>query len=118
MQCPDAASTPCAAASATQNVPASASSLSRRVMSVPPMTITAYAATSQTVSGPHQKSSGSILELPSTMNATTSPRFDGLNTCEPRYLITYFVASEKAATPANTHQPSVVHGWSAGVPTT
>src|SRR5690242_13171371 len=73
---------------------------------------------SQTLSGPHQKSSGSTRELPSTMNAITRPTFDGLNTCEPRYLITYFVASENAATPANTHQSPVYHGWSAGVPTT
>src|SRR5262245_66103130 len=74
--------------------------------------------TSQTLSGPHQKSSGSTRELPSTMNATTSPMFEGLNTCEPRYLITYFVSSENAATPANTHHESVFQGWSGGVPTT
>ena len=43
---------------------------------------------------------------------------DGLNTCDPRYLMTYLVSSEKAATPAKTYQPKVVHGSSAGVPTT
>ena len=56
--------------------------------------------------------------MPSTMNATTSPTLDGLNTCEPRYLMTYLVSSEKAATPAKIHQPSVFQGWSGGVPTT
>ena len=80
--------------------------------------ITAYAAIIQTLSGAHQKSSGSTRVLPSTMNATTSPMFDGLKTCEPRYLITYFVSSENAATPAKTYQPSVFQGWSGGVPTT
>ena len=80
--------------------------------------ITAYAAIIQTLSGAHQKSSGSTRVLPSTMNATTSPMFEGLNTCEPRYLITYFVSSENAATPAKTYQLSVFHGWSGGVPTT
>ena len=43
-------------------------------------------------------------ELPSTMNAMTSPMFDGLNTCVPRYLMTYLVSSANAATPANTYQ--------------
>ena len=52
------------------------------------------------------------------MKATTSPMFDGLKTCVPRYLMTYLVSSEKAATPAKTYQPSVFHGWSGGVPTT
>ena len=47
------------------------------------------------------------------MNATTSPMFDGLNTCEPRYRITYFVSSEKPATPANTYQAWVLQ-WSSG----
>src|SRR5262245_49094115 len=80
--------------------------------------ITTYAAIIQTLSGAHQKSSGSIRELPKTMDATTSPMFDGLNTCEPRYLMTYFVSSENAATPAKIHHESKFHGWSGGVPTT
>ena len=33
----------------------------------------------------------------------TSPMLDGLNTWVPRYRITYFVRSERAATPANTY---------------
>ena len=74
--------------------------------------------TSCRLSGPHQKSSGSTRLMPSTMKATTRPTFDGLNRCEPRYLMTYLVSSEKAATPAKIHQPSVVQGWSGGVPTT
>src|SRR3954463_11799006 len=118
MQWPEAASTPRPDARASQNVAASARSLSRRVISVPPTRITAYATRSQPSSGPHQKSSGSTRELPSTTNAITSPTFDGLNTCDPRYLITYFVASAKAATPAKTHQSPVYQGWSGGVPTT
>ena len=72
----------------------------------------------QPSSGAHQKSSGSTRVLPSTTNAMTSPMFDGLKTCEPRYLITYFVSSESPATPANTYQASVLHGSSGGVPTT
>ena len=43
--------------------------------------------------------------LPSTMNATTSPRLDGLKTCEPRYLMTYFERSDSPATPAKMYQP-------------
>ena len=52
------------------------------------------------------------------MNATTSPKFDGLNTCEPRYWMTYLLRSEKPATPAKMYQASVFHGSPAGVPTT
>ncbi len=43
---------------------------------------------------------------------------DGLKTCEPRYLMTYLVSSEKAATPANTYHPRKLHGSSDEVPTT
>ena len=60
--------------------------------------------TSQMSSGPHQKSSGSTRELPSTTNVMTSPMFDGLKTCDPWYLMTYFVSSDSPATIANTHQ--------------
>ena len=106
MQWPGAASSPTPTASVTQNVAASASRCSRRVISRPPPMITDVGQRSSSgfVSGAHQKSSGSIRVLPSTMNATTSPMFDGLNTCVPRYLMTYFVSSENAATPANTYQ--------------
>ena len=38
------------------------------------------------------------------MKAMTSPTFDGLKTCVPRYLITYLVSREKPATPAKTYQ--------------
>ena len=55
--------------------------------------------------------------LPKTMNAMTSPMFDGLNTCEPRYRMRYLVARENAATPANTHHACVLQG-SSGVPGT
>ena len=65
--------------------------------------MTAYATSIDAFSGAHQKSSGSTHVLPSTTNAATSPMFDGLNTWVPRYLITYFVRREKAATPANTY---------------
>ena len=44
----------------------------------------------------------------------TSPMFDGLNRCEPRYWMTYFVSSEKAATPANTYHAWKLQ-WSSGV---
>ena len=47
----------------------------------------------------------------------TSPMFDGLNRCEPRYRMTYFVSSENAATPANTYQAWVLQA-SSGVPGT
>ena len=80
--------------------------------------MTAYAVSIQTFSGAHQKSSGSTRVLPSTTNATTSPMLDGLNTCEPRYLMTYFVRSDRPATPAKTYQAYVFQGSSAGVPTT
>ena len=46
-----------------------------------------------------QRISGSTV---TTVRAMTSPMFDGLNTCEPRFLMKYLVDSEKAATPANT----------------
>ena len=52
----------------------------RAVISNPPARMTAYAAIIQPFSGAHQKSSGSTRPLPSTMNAMTSPMFDGLNT--------------------------------------
>ena len=32
--------------------------------------------------------------------------------------MTYFVRSDRPATPAKTHQSSVFHGWSGGVPMT
>ncbi len=48
----------------------------------------------------------------------TSPMFDGLNTCEPRYLIRYLVASEKPATPANTYQAWKLQWSLVGVPGT
>ena len=48
----------------------------------------------------------------------TSPMFDGLNRCEPRYRMTYFVRSEKAATPANTYHPWVLQWSFGGVPGT
>src|SRR4029079_10662174 len=118
MQWPDAASSPTPTVSATQNVAARPRSFNRRVIISPPTMTTAYAAIIQTLSGAHQKSSGSTRVLPSTMNATTSPMFDGVKTCETRYLITYFVRRENAATPAKTHHESVFHGWSGGVPTT
>ncbi len=43
-----------------------------------------YAAIIGALSGAHQKSSGSRRVLPNTTKTTTSPRFDGLNRCEPR----------------------------------
>ena len=58
-----------------------------------------YAAIIQPFSGAHQKSSGSTRLLPSTMNAMTSPMFDGLNTWEPRYRMRYFVRREKRGDP-------------------
>jgi hypothetical protein len=69
----------------------------------------------QPFSGAHQKSSGSTRVLPNTTNTTTNPMFDGLKTWLPRYRMTYFVRSEKAATPANTYHAWVVHGSSSGV---
>ena len=74
-------------------------------MSTPPTMMIRYAAAIQTPNGAHQKSSGSTRVLPRTTNATTSPTLDGLNTCEPRYLITYFVSRESPATMANRYQP-------------
>ena len=118
MQWPEPASTPVPSASESQNAPAIGSRCSRRVISRPPTMITAYAAIIGRLSGAHQKSRGSTRALPSTRNATTSPMFDGLNTCEPRYLMTYLVSSETPATTANTYQSPVYQGWSAGVPTT
>src|SRR5258705_13470525 len=70
------------------------------------------------LSGAHQKSSGSTRVEPSTRNATTSPMFDGLKTCVPRYLMTYLERSDRPATTAKTYQPEVLQGWPAGVPTT
>src|SRR3954447_3533746 len=118
MQWPDAARTPMPIASDTQNVAASPSNRRRRVMSRPPVMITAYAASIGTSSVAHQKSSGSTRALPRTMNATTRPRFEGLKTCDPRYLMTYFDRSDNPATPAKMYQPYVLQGWSTGVPTT
>src|SRR5436305_2233811 len=108
MQWPDAASRPTPAASVSQNDAARARSRSRRVMSSPPTRITAYAAIIQGFSGAHQKSSGSTRDVPRTTNVTTSPMFDGLKTCEPRYRMTYFESSERPATAAYSHQPYVV----------
>ncbi len=118
MQCPDAASSPRPVANVSQKLAASTSRCSRRVIRSPPPTITRYASARAGVSGPHQKSSGSIRELPRTRKATTSPTFDGLKTWLPRYLITYFDSSESPATAAKTHHASVFQGWSGGVPTT
>jgi hypothetical protein len=44
--------------------------------------------------------------------------FDGLKTCEPWYLMTYFVRSDMAATPAKMASEDVPHGSSGRVPTT
>ena len=35
--------------------------------------------------------------------------FDGLKTCSPRHLITYFESSETAAVPTKIHQPRRLH---------
>ena len=78
--------------------------MSLRVISSPPPRITAYASNIAGSSGPHQKSSGSTRDEPSTMNVTTRPMFDGLKTCEPRYLMTYLDSSDSPATIAKTHQ--------------
>ncbi len=72
------------AASVTQNVAAMARSPMRAVMRSPPPMITAYATIIAVFRGAHQKSSGSSRVLPKTMNTTTSPTFDGLNTWAPR----------------------------------
>ena len=118
MQWPDAASRPTPADSTIQKLAARARRCSRAVINSPPTMITAYAAIIGGSSGAHQKSSGSTRALPSTMKATTSPMFDGLNTCVPRYLMTYFDSSDSPPTIAKISQPSVANGWSAGVPTT
>ena len=76
--------------------PPGASRCRRLVISSPPVRMTAYAAIIQTFSGAHQKSSGSTRVVPSTMNATTSPMFDGLKTWVPRKRMTYFVSSDRA----------------------
>ena len=74
-------------------------------MSTPPTVMIRYAATIATPRGAHQKSSGSTRLLPRMMNAATKPTFDGLNTCEPCHLMTYFVIRESPATMANRYQP-------------
>ncbi len=48
----------------------------------------------------------------------TSPKFDGLKTCEPLNLITYFESSEIAAVPAKIHQPFMLHQSPCSVPGT
>ncbi len=117
MQWPEAARMPVPMVSVTQNVAAIPRRCRRRSIRTPPPMITMYAAIIQAFNGDHQKSSGSTRVLPRSTNAPTNPMLDGLKMCEPLYLMTYFVRSERPATPAKTYQPSVVQ-WSPGaVPT-
>ena len=44
--------------------------------------------------------------------------FDGLKTCSPRHLITYFESSETAAVPTKIHQPRRLHQSPCCVPGT
>src|SRR5437667_11999362 len=97
------------AANASQKPTATRSRLSRDRITSPPATITTNAIASHRDIGPHQKSSGSARLRPSARKQMTSPMFDGLKTCEPRHLITYFESSETAAVPTKIHQPRRLH---------
>ena len=107
--CPVAASTAIPAANASQKPSAIQSNFSRDRMRRPPLTITTNASRSHGETGPHQKSSGSTRVRPSTRKQRTSPMLDGLKTCEPRRVITYFESSDTAAVPMKIHQPRRLH---------
>ena len=57
------------------------------------------ASTSQGDIGPHQKSSGSARDEPSTRKQSTSPKFDGLKMCRPLIWIRCFESSDTADVP-------------------
>ena len=115
---PLAASTASPPAKASQKPTAISSSFSRERIERPPTVMITSAKASATDIGPHQKSSGSACSGPSNRKQRTSPKFDGLKTCEPRNLITYFESSEIAAVPAKIHQPFMLHQSPCSVPGT
>ncbi len=66
----------------------------------------------------HQKSSGSTRRLPSTKNANSRPKFDGLNSGRPPTRIRYFDANDTTATTAKIHAPRRLHQSPCSVPGT
>ncbi len=88
------------AAKVSQNPAAITTSRSRWRIASPPPTIRTSAIASQTDIGPHQNGSGSARSGPIARKHRTSPKFDGLKTCRPRNVITYFERSAIAAVPA------------------
>ena len=118
IECPLAAMTAVSAANTSQNETALCPWRTRRVMAMLPARITANARTSPGLIGPHHSTWGSARCSPSTTNATTSARFDGLKMWEPLTRIRYFEAMPNAAVPANTHQPCMLHQSPGSVPGT